>query len=62
MVESVDLFDVYQGQGLLDDQKSLAFSLVFRAVDRTLNDEEVNGAFQKIQDELAKSTAFIVRK
>jgi phenylalanyl-tRNA synthetase beta chain len=62
MVESVDLFDVYQGQGLLEDQKSLAFSLVFRAVDRTLNDEEVNGAFQKIQDELAKSTAFIVRK
>lgn len=61
-VETVTVFDVYQGKGLTEQQKSLAFSLVFRAADRTLKDEEVNAAFQKIQDELVKSTGYTVRK
>jgi phenylalanyl-tRNA synthetase beta chain len=61
-VESVTVFDLYQGKGLPEGKKSLAFNLVFRAPDRTLTDDEVNGAFQKLQDELAKSTNFQVRK
>ncbi len=61
-IEAVELFDVYQGQGLGDDQKSLAFSLVFRASDRTLKDIEVNALFQQIQTELTNSTGYIVRK
>ena len=62
VVESVTVFDFYQGAGLPEGKKSLAFNLVFRAVDRTLTDEEVNGMFQKIQDELTKSTNYQVRK
>jgi phenylalanyl-tRNA synthetase beta chain len=61
-LESVEVFDVYRGKGLPDGTKSIAFSLVFRAPDRTLTDDEVNVVFQKIQDELAKSTAYQVRK
>jgi len=61
-VESVALFDVYRGESLGDAQKSLAFSLVFRAEDRTLTDDEVNAAFQKIQDELLASTGYALRK
>jgi len=48
-VESVGVFDVYQGAGLPDGKKSLAFNLVFRAADRTLTDVEVNGVFAAIQ-------------
>ncbi len=33
-----------------------------RAADRTLTDDEVNTAFNKIQDELAKSTPYQIRK
>jgi phenylalanyl-tRNA synthetase beta chain len=62
VLETVFVFDVYQGTGLPEGKKSLAFSLVFRAPDRTLTDDEVNAVFQKIQDELAKSTAYSVRK
>ena len=40
----------------------LAFSLVFRSAARTLTDDEVNAAFQRIQDEIGKSTAWAVRK
>jgi len=53
---------VYQGQGLPEGKKSLAFSLVFRASDRTLTDEEVNKVFSKIQDEVVKTTAYQIRK
>ncbi|HXA13928.1 MAG TPA: phenylalanine--tRNA ligase subunit beta [Opitutaceae bacterium] len=62
VVELVEVFDVYQGQGLPDGKKSLAFSLVLRAADRTLTDAEVNAVFQKIQDELLKSTPYQIRK
>jgi phenylalanyl-tRNA synthetase beta chain len=61
-LESVSAFDVYQGKGLPDGKKSLAFSLVFRAADRTLTDDEVNAAFQKIQDEIAKTTPYQIRR
>lgn len=61
-LESVTVFDLYQGKGLHEGKKSLAFSLVFRAPDRTLTDDEVNAAFTKIQDELAKTTGYVIRK
>jgi phenylalanyl-tRNA synthetase beta chain len=61
-LESVQTFDVYQGKGLPEGKKSVAFSFVFRATDRTLTDDEVNAVFAKIQEEVAKSTTFTLRK
>jgi phenylalanyl-tRNA synthetase beta chain len=61
-LENVNVFDVYHGQGLPEGKKSLAFSLVFRASDRTLIDDEVNVVFAKIQDELIKTTPYQIRK
>jgi phenylalanyl-tRNA synthetase beta chain len=61
-LESVSVFDVYAGQGMPEGKKSLAFSFVFRAADRTLTDDEVNAAFTKIQDEVAKTTPWQIRK
>ncbi|MBK8478530.1 MAG: phenylalanine--tRNA ligase subunit beta [Opitutaceae bacterium] len=62
VLENVRLFDVYRGTGLPEGKKSFAFSLVYRAEDRTLTDDEVNVAFQKTQDELAKNAAYAIRK
>jgi phenylalanyl-tRNA synthetase beta chain len=61
-LESVNVFDVYQGKGLPEGTKSLAFSLVFRAAERTLTDDEVNAVFAKIQDELIKTASYQIRK
>jgi phenylalanyl-tRNA synthetase beta chain len=61
-VESVTVFDLYRGAGLPEGTKSLAFGLVFRSSERTLTDDEVNGVFQRIQDELTKTTAYQIRK
>lgn len=52
LVESYELFDVYEGSQLMDGFKSLAYKITFRAKDRTLTDEEVGGVMDKILKEL----------
>ncbi len=44
LLEDVALFDVYAGKGIEDGKKSLAFSLRFRAADRTLTADEASEA------------------
>ncbi len=60
-VETVTVFDVYEGKGLAEGKKSLAFSLVFRSDERTLNDKEVNQAFETIQKKITENTGYSVR-
>lgn len=44
LLEDVALFDVYEGKGIEDGKKSLAFGLRFRATDRTLTADEASEA------------------
>jgi len=60
--ESVTCFDAYEGEGLPEAMKSLALTFSFRAADRTLNDKEVNLAFQSIQDQIESETSYQIRK
>ena len=60
-VESVKLFDVYQGDSLPDGKKSLAFSLAFRSMKGTLTDKVVNKVFSAIQKDIASSTDYTIR-
>lgn len=53
-LESVTLFDVYTGEQVGHGKKSLAYSLVYRAEDRTLTDEEVAKFHQSVIDELER--------
>lgn len=48
ILESVKLFDVYSGAQIPDNCVSLAFTMAFRAADRTLSDDEVDAKMQKI--------------
>jgi len=52
ILENVKLFDVYKGKQVPEGKKSVAYSITFRAQDRTLTDDEVNKAMGKILDEL----------
>lgn len=54
-LENVALFDVYKGAQVQEGMKSLAFSLTFRAPDRTLKDEDVNEAIERILRYLEKT-------
>ncbi len=48
LLQSVTLFDIYRGPGVLDGKKSVAFSLELRADDRTLTDEDSTGTTTKV--------------
>ena len=48
ILESYQLFDIYEGKQIVAGYKSVAYSIVFRAKDRTLTDEYVNSAMKKI--------------
>mgnify|MGYP000682409253 FL=1 len=52
-LESVSIFDVYEGEHIEAGYRSLAYNLQFRSMDGTLNDEDINGAIQAIIDALA---------
>ncbi len=47
-LEHYELFDIYEGAQILDGYKSMAYSIRFRAGDKTLEDTEVNVAMEKI--------------
>ena len=48
LLESYSLFDIYEGERIGENKKSLAYSMVFRANDRTLEDKDVNPIIDKI--------------
>jgi phenylalanyl-tRNA synthetase beta chain len=53
LLAEVRLFDVYRGPQLPPGQKSLAFSLVFQAADRTLTDAEIEAEKRRIIEAVA---------
>ena len=52
-LESVSIFDVYEGEHIEAGYRSLAYNLQFRSMEGTLNDEDIHGAIQAIIDALA---------
>jgi phenylalanyl-tRNA synthetase beta chain len=52
IIESIRLFDIYTGKQIPPDKKSIAFTIRYRAYDRTLTDDEVDDIHSKIIDAL----------
>jgi phenylalanyl-tRNA synthetase beta chain len=52
LLAAAEVFDLYEGEQVGADRKSLALNLEFRAADRTLTDEEVGGLREKIKVKL----------
>ncbi len=48
ILEDYQLFDVYEGDQIEEGFKSVAYSITFRAKDRTLEEADVSGAMKKI--------------
>lgn len=60
-LKTVSLFDIYQGDRIDADKKSLAYNLVFRAKERTLKTEEVNEVVEKMKAELNQKFDIVLR-
>ncbi|HEU5254169.1 MAG TPA: phenylalanine--tRNA ligase subunit beta [Solirubrobacterales bacterium] len=54
LLQGAEVFDLYEGEQVGEDRKSLALNLEFRAPDRTLTDEEVAEAGEAIKAKLSE--------
>ncbi len=60
-LRTVEIFDVYQGKGIDDDKKSLAFRLVFSDEKKTMESEDVDKLMKRITKRLAYEVSATVR-
>ena len=61
-LSKIEAFDVYTGKGIDENKKSIAYSLTFEKMDRTLTDEEINQSIEKIVEMLNEKIGAELRK
>ena len=61
LIESVAIFDVYEGKGVPEGKKSLAISVRIQPKDKTLTEPEIEAVAQKIVNGVAKATGASLR-
>ena len=59
ILDSVALFDVYQGAQIEAGKKSVAYSLKFRSPDRTLSDEDIDPVLTKIFEKMRENDCIL---
>ncbi|MDX9714709.1 MAG: phenylalanine--tRNA ligase subunit beta [Dissulfurispiraceae bacterium] len=62
LVEGASIFDVYQGSNIPEGKKSIAFSIKYRASDRTLTEEEIELLHNRMVAFLSEKTGGQVRR
>jgi phenylalanyl-tRNA synthetase beta chain len=61
LLKSVNLFDVYEGDKLEADKKSYALSFILQDGDRTLTDQEIDKAMERIRLAMEKENGAVLR-
>ena len=61
LIAGVSLFDVYEGEKMEAGRKSLGIEVVFQPRERTLTDQEIEAAGQKVVVAVAKATGATLR-
>jgi phenylalanyl-tRNA synthetase beta chain len=61
LIAGVSLFDVYEGDKMEPGKKSMAIEVVFQPRERTLTDQEIEAAGQKVMVAVAKATGAVLR-
>ena len=62
VLENVELFDVYVGEGIDSGMKSISLALTFQSQSRTLDDAEVNTALSAVLDSLTRGLGVALRE
>jgi len=61
MLSDISVFDVYTGENVGENEKSIAYKLTFQLTDRTLTDEEVTEVFEKMITEVESKIGVTLR-
>ena len=62
LLQSVNVFDVYNGKGIPEGKKSIAFSVELGDSTKTLTDEEINAVMNKVTENLKSKFGAELRK
>ena len=62
LLESLKLFDIYRNEKIGENKKSVAYALMFRDKNKTLNDDEINNVMKNIVLELENTLHAELRK
>ena len=61
IIQNVTTFDVYEGENITKDKKSVAISVTLQAEDKTLNEEDLDQISKKIIDVVKEKTGATIR-
>ena len=61
LIANVSVFDVYEGQGIDPDKKSVAIAVTLQPREKTMTDEEIDAVGKKIVAEVSKRTGAVLR-
>lgn len=59
LVKNVEIFDIYTGDQIENDKKSISYKIAYRANDRTLKEEDITGIEEAILKELADANIIL---
>ncbi len=62
LIRDIDLFDIYEGEGMPEGKKNLAFHIIYQSEERTLDNKEINELQDKIVKTLDSEVGWQVRK
>ena len=62
LIEEIKLFDIYKGKQIPAGKKSVAYSIVFRDPNKTLEEQDVNRVMDKILTRLEEKLSVELRK
>lgn len=62
LIESVDVFDLYEGHPVPDGKKSVAYAVIYRHKERTLTDEEVDNIHKAVRQKILENVPCEIRE
>ena len=61
IIQKVTTFDIYEGENIPNDKKSVAINVVLQSMDRTLNEKDLDQVSQKIIETVKEKTGATIR-
>ena len=61
LIQEVTTFDVYEGENIPKDKKSVAINVTLQAIDKTLSENDLDDISKKIIDTVSKKTGATIR-
>ena len=61
LIQNVSTFDVYEGENIPKDKKSVAINVTLQAIDKTLSEKDLDEISKKIIDTVSKKTGATIR-